>query len=169
MCGIECTVETQQKVRKMSIPSNWLVQASIAAVCLVPTWLAVGFFKRNYAVQADVFVVWYFAGVIAATAIVSASNGSPLLPRVSVVAGMIFVGLTLGSVSNILAFRSVASAPNPGMALAIIQTANVGVLFAAVYLGRAVPSYFDAEKIDWVSILGTVLVTVGVMLIVARR
>ena len=153
----------------MPIPSHWLAQASIAALCLVPTWLAIGFFKRNYGVSTDIFLVWYFVGVIVATTVTGVSNGSSFVPQASVVGAIVLVGLTFGAAANILVFRAVASAPNPGMALAIVQTANVGVFFASIYLGRVLREYFDPSKADCISMLGTLLVIAGVTLIVVRR
>ena len=41
---------------------NWLFQSLVSTVLLVPAWLSVGFFGKNYGVRPDVFMVWYLAG-----------------------------------------------------------------------------------------------------------
>jgi drug/metabolite transporter superfamily protein YnfA len=82
---------------------------------------------------------------------------------------MLLLGLTFGATVNILIFRAVASAPNPGLPVAIANVASVGVFLVAALLARWAPNYFDSVKTDGWSFLGVVLTVIGAALIAIRR
>lgn len=149
--------------------SNWFSQSAIAMLCLVPAWLAIGFFDKNYHIRPDVFLVWYFLGIVITTVLFRGSPLSSFAPSVKMVGVMLFIGFTIGAISNIMLFRAVASAPNPGLPVAIANVASVGVFFVAVLLARWAPTYFKAVKIDGWSLLGVLLTIAGVSIIATRR
>lgn len=148
---------------------NWLGQSMIAMLCLIPAWLAIGFFDKHYQVRPDVFLIWYLLGI----AITSALFGGTPLPAI-VSAGraawaILLIGLTIGAAANILLFRAVAAAPNPGLPVAIANAASVGVFLVAALLAKSAPASFPAVKADGWSFLGVVLTVIGAAIIAIRR
>lgn len=148
---------------------TWFAQSVVSVLFLIPAWLAIGFFDRNYQVRADVFLIWYFLGVAATSAFFVGTPLNAIVPSGRIVGGLLLVGLTVGGVANVLLFRAVAAAPNPGLAVAISNVASAGVFVAAVLLARWVPNYFGAVKADGWAFLGVVLTIVGASLIAMRR
>lgn len=151
---------------------NWLGQSMIAVVCLVPAWLAIGFFQRNFHVRPDVFLIWYFAGIVITSVFFVGREESALntlVPSWKVAGAMMLVGLTLGATANILLFRAVAGAPNDSFPVALTNVAGVGVFLAAALLSKWAPVYFREVRADGWSFLGVALTVIGAALIVIRR
>lgn len=110
---------------------NWLGQSMIAMLCLIPAWLAIGFLDRNYQVGPDVFLIWYFLGIAVTSVLFGGSSLNAIVPSWKMVGAMLLIGLTIGAIANILLFRAVADAPNPGLPVAIANVASVGVFLVA--------------------------------------
>ena len=152
---------------------NWLSQSLIAATLLIPAWLAIGFFDRNYQVKPDTFLIWYFPGIIALSVLMlfrqSPSPLKALVPSFEIVCAILLIGLAIGGIANVLIFRAVVNAPNPGLPLVFLNITNVGVYLIAAPLSRWLPNYFNTVKIDMWTFLGVVLVTVGASIIAIRQ
>lgn len=156
--------------RTTIMTGNWLGQSVVAMLCLVPAWLAIGFFDRNYQVRPDVFLIWYFLGIIITSVLFGGSSLNAVVPSGKlVVVAILLIGFTIGAIANILLFRAVAGAPNPGLPVAIANVASVGVFLVAILLSRWAPNYFNAVKTDGWSFLGVVLTVIGAALIAVRR
>ena len=83
---------------------NWLGQSVIAMLCLIPAWLAIGFFDRNYQVRPDVFLIWYLLGIAITSVLFKASSLNSIVPSWRIAGAMILLGLTIGAFANILLF-----------------------------------------------------------------
>ncbi|TSC59345.1 MAG: Uncharacterized protein G01um1014107_356 [Parcubacteria group bacterium Gr01-1014_107] len=151
------------------MPPSWIVQSFVVLLCAIPAWLAIGFFDRNFHVKSDIFLFWYMLGILIALASFKIMSSSITIPSWKVVGAIMLIGLTIGAVSNILIFRAVANAPNPGLPLAITSTGSVGVFITALAFSRWAPNHFNPVKFDLLSFLGIVLAVIGVSLIVIRR
>lgn len=149
--------------------SNWLAQSLIAMLCLIPAWLTIGFFDKNYQIKPDVFLIWYLLGIVTTSTFFGGSTFDQIFPSWKMVAAMILIGMTIGATANILLFRAVCTAPNPGLAVSIGNTASVGVFLAAIFLSRYAPNYFKEVKFDTQALVGVALTIVGASLIAIRR
>lgn len=149
--------------------SNWITQSFLSVAFLIPAWLAIGFFGRNYQVRPEVFLVWYFAGVVLATVFCGIPAGQTLIPSWQIVIAMACVGVFVGGVANIALFRAMAQVPNSGLPLAISNLASVGVFLASIVLGHLLPQWFERAKADPIAFLGVLLTALGVSLIAIRR
>jgi hypothetical protein len=152
----------------MNIGGPWLMQSLIGMLILVPGWLAIGFFGRNYQLSSDIFVVWYFLGGGVGAALFGRTPFASLIPSGWVVASAFLLGVLICGSSNILIFRAVASAPNPGLPVAIINASSILVFFASAGLAWIAPRFFDAVTIDLRSFIGVVLTIAGVAFIAIR-
>ena len=148
---------------------NWLGQSFLAILFLVPAWLAIGFFDRNFQIRPDVFLVWYFLGALATFVCFGRSPLGAMLPSWRIIGVLFLIGLTAGGIANLLVFRAVAAAPNPGLPIAIANASSVGVFLASAALSRLVPRYFAPVTFDPLALLGVVLSLVGTSLIALRR
>ena len=144
------------------------MQSLVATLMLVPIWLSIRYFDRNCGVRPEIFLVWYFIGVVATTGLYRAASGVMLVPSWIHILAIMGIGLTLGAGANMLIFRAVAEAPNPGLPLAIMSTANVGVFLLAVVLSRTWPEHFASVEVDWWKLFGVLLAELGVAIIVLR-
>jgi hypothetical protein len=148
---------------------HWLVQSLIAVVLLIPVWLSVSFFERNFHVAPEAFVTWYFLGVAITSALCVLPPAQALFPSAGKVAGMLLIGLTLGGLANVLVFKAVVGAPNPGLAVTVTQVSSLGVFLAAGLLAKYAPRYFSPVKTDWWSLFGIILTLAGISIIAMRR
>lgn len=148
---------------------NWLLQSCIATVCLVPAWLAIGFFGRNYKIGPDIFLMWYLFGIAISLASYKASSHSVIVPSWKIVGAILIIGMTIGASANILLFRAVGGAPNPGIPVAIANVASVGVFLAGALLFRLFPNSFNSVKIDPWTLFGIILTIIGTSIIGIRR
>lgn len=146
---------------------NWISQSLLATALLVFPWLMVGFFGRNYAIKPEVFLVWYFLGAM--VVFTGAGKSSTFSIPLGVIGAIFIIGLTMGGFANILLFRAVAGAPNPGLAVAISGLASVGVYLVSIPLGKWAPRYFDATKFDPWFFLGVLLAIAGVAIVAIRQ
>lgn len=165
LAWMQAVAETKGMVMSM----GWLGQSFLAVAFLIPVWLAIGFFDRNHQVKPDVFVVWYFLGVAIASAFAGGHSLRTIAPSLGLVCTLLVIGVVAGGLANIPLFRAVVSAPNPGLPVAIANTASVGVFFLAWLLGRWVPKYFATVTMDGWALLGVVLVVSGASIIALRR
>lgn len=149
--------------------NNWLILSFTSMTLLVPAWLAIGFFDRNFGVNPTVFVVWYFLGVISTASILATSNGTSLVPSWPIVLGIILIGMTIGGVANILLFNAVSLADNPGTPVAIANVASVGVFIAAALLARWLPQYFQQGRFDLWTLIGIAMTVGGIAIIVMKK
>lgn len=150
---------------------NWLTQSVLHVILVVVPWLSIGFFKDNFGVKPDVFVVWYYVPIMIATVLLALWNGDDLAkfaPPVWVAVSIFVIGLTFGAAANLLLFHAVANAPNPGIPVAIGNGASILVFFVAAGLAVVAPKYFHAARIDIWSVAGLGLVVAGVLVFALR-
>lgn len=148
----------------------WLWQAFAAVALVTPAWLAIGFWKRNFGVPSDVFLVWYFAGGALGTYLLNCRGGTyTFYPSTVLVAAMLIFGLTCGALGNMLGFRSVTSAPNAGLAITVLGLGGVATYFATVALSRWLPQYFDSTQIGLRHVLGLALMFAGTALFFIKK
>ncbi len=151
---------------------SWFLQSVIAMILVVPAWLSITFYKKNFHVSAEIFLVWYFGAAAVGIVIFKAFSGVSLIeffPAPSLVIGMLLIGLTLGAAANALLFSAVSVAPNPGLPIAISGTASVCVFLVSVVLGSFLPKYFSEVRFDWQAFVGVLLVVSGIALIAVRK
>jgi hypothetical protein len=151
---------------------GWFAQSIIAATLLVPAWLAIGFFHKNFRVQPEVFLIWYFVGVCIASIIMNthATNSiKSIFPSLILVCIILFIGFSIGGVANVQLFKAIGNAPNPGIPVAIANTASIGVFIFSALLAMLLPRYFNAPQMDFWTFVGVILTIIGVSIIALRR
>src|SRR5262245_15198567 len=125
---------------------SWWLKSIVSLALLTPAWLAIPFFQRNFKVEQQTFLVWYFLGVVIGTMVMIHMDGATLamvLPSKGLVGAVLAFGIICGSVANSLLFRAVGEAPNPGLPVAIANGASALVFLASVILGSRLPRYFE--------------------------
>ncbi len=146
---------------------SWVTLALVSVALLTPPWLAIPYFNRHYGVSGGVFVIWYFLGAAASIAVFEGGSGK-LVPSWGVVAAIVAIGLTFGGIGNNAIFTAVAKAPNPGLAVAIMNLTGLTTLIAAVVLAVLWPSHFPKEIVSVQSVIGSVLIIIGAGLIAMK-
>ena len=151
---------------------SWLGQSFLAMALLVPTWLSINFFARNFNIKGEILLFWYMWGVIIGTGasfLFRRLAVADVIPhRLSVIA-MLMLGLTFGAALNILLFSAVAQAPNPGVPIAISNVASVLVFISAALLAVWLPKYFSNIAFSPQHFLGVLLAVLGVVLITLKK
>jgi len=154
--------------RKM-LQRNWLGMSIIGMLAIIPSWLGVGFFEKNFQVRPEVFMIWYFFGVIGGSVCFLVSKEISILPSISVWLAIVIIGITFGSVANMLLFAATPIAPNPGLPAAIASFASVVILFLSVGLYSLLPSYFNHVQFDMYHFFGMILAGAGMLLMAMPR
>ncbi|MCW1892511.1 MAG: hypothetical protein KIH65_004740 [Candidatus Uhrbacteria bacterium] len=149
---------------------QWLLQSFLGMFLIFPGWLAIGFFNRNLRVSPDLFMVWYFLGGSMCSLFFGRTPlvWTAVFPSVGIVAALLILGFVVCGIPNLLIFRAVLTAPNPGLPVAILNTTSVLVFFASAGLAYVAPRFFDAVHISGRSFIGVALTIVGTSLIAMR-
>ncbi len=148
----------------------WLQQSIIALCLTTPVYLALGFMEKNYGVKSDIFLIWYFLGVACTPVIFGGHAIAVIMPSWRLILVILLIGLLIGGVANVMAFRAVNNSPNPGLPIAIISGGtSMCVFLASALLAKIVPSYFNNYKFDAWSLIGIILVIAGITIIVVRK
>lgn len=146
---------------------DWFWYSIASVFLLVPAWLSIQFFSRNYNVHTNTFLVWYFAGIILAT--VATSTAVALVPSIAIVGAIMLVGVVFGAGANILLFKAIPLAPNPGLPVAISGSASLGVFLVSILLGVFFPKYFAHTDFTAPSFFGILFIIAGVALIAFKQ
>lgn len=144
---------------------NWLLMVILSTIISIPIYLAIGFFSKNYHVKPDVFLIWYFLGVAIAGAFLRESFTEVVEIPWKIIGSILLIGIVLGGVGNMLLFRSIAIAPNPGLATAIAGSASIGIYFLAWILAKWFPAYFNPTIISTQSFIGLFFTVLGITII----
>ncbi|MEX0649409.1 MAG: hypothetical protein WD200_00215 [Candidatus Andersenbacteria bacterium] len=150
--------------------TDWLAKAFIAMLFLIPVFVATPILQKSFGIRPEATLVWWFFGVVVGVACWLYSDGgakelAPSTPTWIVC----LLGLTTGTVANICLFQSLATAPNPGLTLAIVNANSVAAYFAMVLLALLLPRYFVATTWSWQDLIGVLLVTAGIALISIKK
>ncbi|MDZ4285452.1 MAG: hypothetical protein U1A23_00830 [Candidatus Sungbacteria bacterium] len=151
------------------LKSNWAVMSIVGMICITPSWLGIGFFQKNFNVRPEVFMIWYFLGVIAGSSCFLGAKGVSLFMPTGVWLAIVLVGITFGSAANMLLFSATPLAPNQGLPAAVASFASVLVFALSLGLYWLLPSYFTNVQVDTYHILGMFLAVAGVILMVMPR
>ncbi len=153
---------------------TWLRETLLGLVFVVPAVVSIGYFKRAFGISADVFMVWYYCGIIATLLLTAKHTGEPFSrfmdPPIVAILCIVAVGLTVGAGANIFTFRAYASAPNPGIVQAIQEAAVPLIFLMTLVLSHVAPKHFSTSgHVDLVwSIVGITLTLTGVLIIIFK-
>lgn len=139
---------------------TWFGSSIIGVALLTPAWIAIPFFRENFGVSDQVFAAWYFAGAAVFIALFGTYKDS-LVPSWPLVGALVLIGFVLGGPANDAVFRAVATAPNAGLAVALINCVAVTTYFASAVLARYLPNHFAPVEFSAQSIIGIGLVLIG--------
>ena len=145
----------------------WIIKAIAATASVVPVFIAIPFFRKNYGVDALVFMSWYFGAAAVSVAIYLAASGrgGELVPRAPVTIAIVIIGLTLGALANGQLFQAVIAAPNPGLPPVVYATASVFVFLLSALFAAALPQFFAPVSAGPMHLVGIVLVLAGLFLL----
>lgn len=151
---------------------NWLGRAVIATMCFVPIMISAGMFSRHFGLRSEAIITWYSAGQIVTAPFLLTHFGVLNWQEMSLSKPMCVVlvmGMTLGVASNIFFFQALSTAPNPGLAMAVTNSATIIVFLITVLLAQLLPQYFSASKLDPWHLVGIVLTVTGISIIALRQ
>jgi len=148
---------------------SWLFLSIAGTMLVVPGWIAIGFFAKNFQVSGRLFFLYYALGMfIGALPLLFAVHEKILLPWQIAIA-ILLAGILFGATGNMLIFHALALAPNQALPIVITQAVSILVFAVSVGLYRILPKYFPITAFDLQYFLGTLLVIAGVVLIALRR
>lgn len=146
----------------------WLWYSILATSVIVPVFISIPYFAKNYHVKPEVFLAWYFIGSPIGVSLWLSLNGrtADLLPEggEAAVLAILLIGATFGAGANSSLFKAVVLAPNTGFPPAIYSAASVIVYLASAGLASRLPRYFNPVNTDPDRFLGVLLVVAGLFL-----
>lgn len=147
----------------------WFWQALGAAFLFTPSVLAVGFFRKNFGMDTNVFLVWYFAGTVLSFVTVFWYLGALSLADFApdrYKLGAAAFGLVFNAAANFLLFKAYASQPN--LAESVVDSKNVLVFVAALAAAYLLPKYFVEVKFHYMHAVGVLGVTAGAIILALK-
>jgi len=145
---------------------GWFSQTVLASVLLIPCWLAIGFFAKNFGVLPTAFLGWFFVGVLGTTI---AHAGTSLMLPWGIVASIVAIGAFFGGPANILLFQAIESARIAALPLALGNVNHFGTYACAIILAAMLPTYFPPATFSWTAVAGIACMGVGATLIALSR
>ncbi len=149
---------------------NWFAKSLLAMVLIIPFFIAVGFFNKNYNVKPELTVMLWNIGVVVGMYVWSMKvrlygtmefNTQTFVICVIILAA----GISLGAIANILFAQALAESPNPGLPVAIVNAAAIPVFVISYFLFLLLPAYFNTTSFDPIKLIGVVLTIAGIWII----
>jgi len=149
----------------------WFTKSLLATVAIVPSFIAIPFFRKNFGVDPLVFVIWYFGGTALSIALyLSMTRGlQAVAPQLPVLLGILAIGMIFGAFANGSLFQAVGLAPNPGLPPVVYATSSIFVFLLSALLASALPALFNPVTTELGRIVGLVLVLAGLYLVAGGR
>jgi hypothetical protein len=145
----------------------WFTKSVLATLAIVPSFIAIPFFRRNFGVDPLVFVIWYFGGTALSIAIyLSLSRGLQAIAlQLPVLIGILAIGMIFGAFANGSLFQAVSLALNPGLPPVIYATSSVFVFLLSALLASTLPALFNPVTTELSRAAGLLLVLAGLYLL----
>jgi len=149
----------------------WFTKSVLATVAIVPSFIAIPFFRKNFGVDPLVFVVWYFGGTALSIALfLSATKGlQTLVPELPALLGILAIGMVFGAFANGSLFQAVGLAPNPGLPPVVYATSSMFVFLLSALLASALPALFNPVSTELSRAAGLLLVLAGLYLLAGGK
>lgn len=142
--------------------SNWIALSVTSMLWIAPAWMGTTFFQQHFGVRPEVYLIYYFTGVILYAGPWAAAQGASFVPGLLAAALMIGVGFISGGPANTMLFRAVAIAPNQGLPIAIVTMSSIVVFAATLWMGRFMPQYFPQVAFNGYHFAGALLAVASV-------
>jgi hypothetical protein len=141
----------------------WFTKLVLATLAIVPAFIAIPFFRKNFGVDPLVFLIWYFGGTALSIATYSSLDRGlqAIAPELPALIGILAIGMIFGALANGSLFQAVNLAPNPGLPPVIHATSSVLVFL----LASALPALFSPVTTDLSRVIGLLLVLAGLYLV----
>lgn len=145
----------------------WFTKSLLATLAIVPSFIAIPFFRRHFGVDPLVFVLWYFGGTALSIALfLSVGRGlQAIAPPLPALVGILAIGMIFGAFANGSLFQAVSLAPNPGLPPVIYATSSVLVFLLSALLANALPALFNPVSTELSRVAGLLLVLGGLYLL----
>jgi drug/metabolite transporter (DMT)-like permease len=146
---------------------TWFLKSLLATITIVPSFIAIPFFKHRYGLDPLVFVVWYFGGTALSIALffVATGRGTAVLPPWPLPLAILAIGMVFGAVANGSLFQAVGLAPNPGLPPVVYASSSMIVYALSAVLAASFPDLFKRVSVEPERVAGMVLVLVGLYLL----
>lgn len=153
------------------IHKSLLLTTSMAVFPIFITYLA----KRG--IKPEVTVCWWAIGAALSMYMLARCGGGGLISATTkdfagpvwAIATIILLGATLGLIINTFYGQVMASAPNPMLAMGMINTSVALGYLLAPLLHRCWPDTFADAEISWRGFSGVTLIIIGGLLICSKN
>lgn len=141
---------------------TWFMRALIAMMCFVPAFVATRVMAKYYGTKPEVSLVFWGVGIVIGVVgwLLLAGRSIELAPTPARLV-ILAMGITIGALGNIMMFQSVNMAPNPGMAVAVVNTNAVATFLVISILALLLPKVFERGTFSWQQFLYVLLVAAG--------
>jgi hypothetical protein len=144
---------------------DWLMKAFLAMVLFIPAFLVIPFFLKNFGVRPEATLVYSSLGTILGVIVWLGGREELSMLALSGPTIVIILFGFIGTAANIFFVQALASAPNPGLALAIVSSNTMPTFLMALALAALLPQYFESAAFNLRHAIGIVTVMIGIILI----
>ncbi len=155
---------------------GWISKSLILAIVFAAFPLLITNMAQR-GVKPEVTIAWWTVGVPIGIFILSMCGGGGLITNdyhdffinTKAILTVFLLGATVGVILNTFYGQAVRDAPNPALAIAVINSSMVFAFLLAPLFHKIMPRSFPAVTMDWTGITGTILVLMGVVMISKSR
>ena len=149
----------------------WFAKSLLATVSIVPSFIAIPFFKFRYGVDPLIFLTWYFGATSLSIALYIWISGraGELVPEGPVLISILVIGAVFGALANGSLFQAIGLAPNPGLPPVMYATSSMLVFFLSIALAGSFPALFKPVVADLERVAGIGLILFGLYLLAGGK
>ena len=157
----------------MSLASmSWISKALILAFSFaIFPLLITGMSQRG--MKPEVTIAWWCVGIPIGIYALSLCGGGGLVTNnhrdffcgAGLVVFVLILGVVIGAVMNTLYGQTMQSAPNPALAIAVINSSVVMAYLIAPLLHKVLPKVFPVASMSWTGAGGIIMILGGIVMI----
>ncbi len=154
---------------------DWFGKSLVALVSLLPLLILFNSFVKCGAKPEAIIFVWFLGAVLG---IILIPLGVGIMNVPNFVLGdlaptrtlciLLVLGMTFGTIANLLLGQAIPEAPNPAFPFAIVGSAGAVGYIIVYFISHVAPRHFDAITFSWVNFLGIVLLATAIGMIMYK-
>lgn len=145
----------------------WATKAVLSMLCMVPMFMMPKILKPYGVAPEAVSFFWGIGVLVGILAWLTFTKNLTMIVTVSsgIKMAIVTAGFVFGAAASIFMYQALATAPNPGFVVPILNCATIILIGIGVLLSMITPEKFPAIPLNYTQITGVAMAFAGVALV----